>query len=59
MCRGEVGGEAPVETDLQRNIVRGACADCAIGVLERQCHRLFAEDMLACLRCCYHEIGVS
>ncbi len=56
---GEIPGEAAVEADLQRDPrgVRGV--DGAVGVVQRQRHRLLAEHMLACLRRGDDQIGVG
>ncbi len=58
MSGAEVGGEPPVETDLQRYPGGTRRLDGAIGVGQRQRHRLLTEDGLAATRGSLDEVGV-
>ena len=56
---GEVGGEAAVETDLQRHTRVVGGGDGPVGVVQRQRHRLLAEHVLAGPRGGDDQVGVG
>jgi hypothetical protein len=58
-ARAPVGGEAPVEADLQHDAGGARGVDRPVQVRQLQPHRLLAEHALARLRGGHHEIGVE